>query len=203
MNNKSAIVRIYSGLFQRFKMVEPSGARMELVGILPRRGDKKSNLTLYFGWVPFLLVFICGCATIAAKRDTSLGTRAFLGSYEDVWNNLLDVISKKGDTVTVKNKTKGVILTGYDRITIEKLKEIAKMPPLKISSNLAGAWLYARNKIDYYVETVSSGQTQVKIIVYLQGYNASGQRWINIFTNGTKEKEILDELALQLGKKNN
>src|SRR3989338_500420 len=104
MNNKSAIARIFSGLFQM----------------------------LYLGWVSFLLVFICGCATIAAKRDTSLGTRVFLAPYEDVWNNLLDVISKNGDTATVKNKTKGVILTGYDRITMERLKEIGKMPPLNI-----------------------------------------------------------------------
>lgn len=160
MNNKSALARIYSGLF--------------------------------------LLVFIYGCATITAKRDVSLGTRVFLGSYEDVWNNLLEVISKKGDTITVKNKTKGIILTGYDRIVMDRLKEIAKMPPLKLSSNLAGAWLYARNKVNYYVESISPGQTEVKMIVYFQGYNASGQRWINIFTNGAKEKEILDELALQL-----
>ena len=147
----------------------------------------------------FLLVFICGCA----KRDVSAGTRVFLDSYEDVWNNLLDVISKKGDTLTVKNKTKGIILTGYDRIAMDRLKEIAKMPPLQISSNMAGAWLYARNKVDYHVESISPGQTEVKMIVYFQGYNASGQRWINIFTNGMKEKETLDELALQLSKKNN
>ena len=151
----------------------------------------------------FLLAFMCGCAALTVKRDVSLGTRIYFNSYEDIWNNLLDVVSKKGDTITFKDKKRGVILTGYDRIGVDRLKAIANMPALRISSNLAGAWLYARNKVDYYVEYVSSGQTQVKMIVYLQSYNASGQRWINIFSNGTKEKEILDELASGLSKENN
>ena len=58
----------------------------------------------------FLLVFICGCATITAKRDVSAGTRVFLDSYEDVWNNLLDVISKKEIPLRLKTKQKGIIL---------------------------------------------------------------------------------------------
>lgn len=151
----------------------------------------------------FLPVFICGCAIIGVRRDVSLGTRVILGSYEDVWNNLLDVISKEGDSITSKNMKKGIILTGYDRIAVDRLAELARMPPLKISSSMAGAWLYARSKVDYYVESVSPGQTQVKMAVYFQAYNASGQRWINIFSNGAKEKEILDGLVLRLEKKNN
>lgn len=150
-----------------------------------------------------LLSFLYGCSALTVKRDESKSIKAYAYSYDAVWNDLIDVISQKGDTITLKNKEKGIILTGYDQMPIKELKRIGKMPPLEISSNLAGAWLYARNKVDYSVKAVSSQQTEVKIIVYLQAFNASGQRWINIFSNGTKEKEIFDELQSLLAQKNN
>ncbi|MEW6009093.1 MAG: hypothetical protein AB1629_05635 [Candidatus Omnitrophota bacterium] len=150
----------------------------------------------------FLVSFFSGCSTLAVKRDESKSVRLYSYSYDEVWKNLIEEISKIGDTIKLQNKEKGIILTGYDSISLKELKRIANMPPLAISSGMAGAWLYARNKVDYSIKSVSPVETQVKITVYLQGYNASGQRWINIFTNGTKEKEAFDELQTRLEKSN-
>ncbi|PIQ87079.1 MAG: hypothetical protein COV73_03825 [Candidatus Omnitrophica bacterium CG11_big_fil_rev_8_21_14_0_20_43_6] len=147
----------------------------------------------------FLALFLYGCAALTVKRDDSMSVREYSYSYDEVWNNLIEVIVQKGDTITLKNKEKGIILTGYDRMTMQELKRIAKMPPLEISSGLAGAWLYARDKVDYSVSRTAPRNTHIKMTVYFQCYNASGQRWINIFTNGIKEKEIFDELELRLG----
>lgn len=150
-----------------------------------------------------LMCFLYGCSALAVRRDDSKSVKAYAYSYDTVWNGLIEVIPQKGDKITLKNKEKGIILTGYDDLSIKELKRIGKMPPLEISSNLAGAWLYARNKVDYSIEVVSGGQTEVKIVVYLQAFNASGQRWINIFSNGTKEKETFEGLELLLTQKSN
>jgi hypothetical protein len=152
----------------------------------------------------FLLISVfCGCSTLAVKRDESKSAMVYHYSYDKLWSNLIEVITEHGDTVVVKDKKKGIILTGYDEMSVEELKRIAKMPPLFISSGLTGAWLYARKKVNYSIKAVSSSETQVRMISYLQGYNASGQRWINIFTNGVKEKETFDELQSLLKKTGN
>lgn len=162
------------------------------------------NIFFKNSFVIFLLLFfLYGCSALTVRRDESNSIKAYDYSYETVWNDLIDVISQKGDTITLKNKGKGIILTGYDSMSVSELKRIGKMPPLEISSSLAGAWLYARNKVDYSIKAVSAGQTEAKIVVYLQAYNASGKRWINIFSNGTKEKETFDKLQSLLAQKNN
>jgi len=150
-----------------------------------------------------VLLFISGCSTLAVKRDESRATKIFNYPYDKVWAGLINVIFKEGDTIVKKNEEKRMILTGYDKITVAELKRISQMPPLFQSSGLAGAWLYARIKIDYFLYPVSETETQVKMIAYLQGYNASGARWINILTDGTKEKETFDALQLSLEKENN
>ncbi|PJC48406.1 MAG: hypothetical protein CO035_03630, partial [Candidatus Omnitrophica bacterium CG_4_9_14_0_2_um_filter_42_8] len=138
-------------------------------------------------FIIFLLTSVfCGCAALTVKRDESKNTMVYPYPCDKLWDNLIEVITEHGDTVVVKDNEKGIIFTGYDEISVEELKRIAKMPPLSISSGLAGAWLYARKKTDYSIKAISSSETQVKMISYLQGYNASGQRWVNIFTNGVK-----------------
>lgn len=155
-------------------------------------------------FIVFLLISVfCGCSTLTIKRDESKSAMVYHYSYDKLWNNLIEVIAEHGDTVVVKDKEKGIILTGYDEISVEELKRTAKMPPLFIASGLVGAWLYAREKVNYSIKAVSSSETQVKMISYFQGYNASGQRWINIFTNGAKEKETFDELQSLLEKTDN
>ena len=153
-----------------------------------------------------LLMTVLGCSSIGSfvvvQRDETYSVQNFNSQYEKTWNVLKDMIAaQNNETIVSDNMQKGVILTGYDDITISSLRQIGKMPLDRISGGYGKNWLYARKKIDYSIIPISENETEVKIVVYLQGYNASGKRWINIAPNGVREKEIFDKLEklLNLG----
>jgi hypothetical protein len=148
--------------------------------------------------------FICisvitGCSSIssfvAVQRDESNSIAVVDYSFDKTWESLVQLIASEGETMTLDNKKKGVILTGYDELTIPELKRIGKIPPDRISGSYGENWLYARKKVDYSLRKIAKNQTEVKAIHYLQAYNASGKRWITIVPNGTREQEILGKLS--------
>ena len=146
-----------------------------------------------------LTIILSGCSSIgsfvAVQRDETHSVRSFNFQYEKTWDVLKDVIATQdNETIVSDNKQKGVILTGYDEITVSSLRHIGKMPLNRISGGYGQNWLYARKKIDYSVIPISENETEVKMVIYLQGYNASGKRWINIAPNGVREREIFDKL---------
>ena len=146
-----------------------------------------------------LTILLSGCSSIgsfvAVQRDETHSVRSFNFQYEKTWDVLKDVIATQdNETIVLDNKQKGVILTGYDEITVSSLRHIGKMPLNRISGGYGQNWLYARKKIDYSVIKISENETKVKMVIYLQGYNASGKRWINIAPNGVRENEIFDML---------
>lgn len=101
----------------------------------------------------------------------------------------MQVISSRGETVVYEDKKSGAIATGYEALLIGELFQIGKMPPVHLSSGFRGAWLYGRQRIDYSIQRTSPTATQVKVTLYLQAYNASGQRWVNIPPNGMREQK--------------
>ena len=152
----------------------------------------------YLAVIAFTII-LSGCSSvgsfIAVQRDETHSVRSFNSQYEKTWNVLKSVITAQdNETIVSDNRQKGVILTGYDEITVSSLRHIGKMPLNRISGGYGQNWLYARKKIDYSVIKISENKTKVKMVIYLQGFNASGKRWINIAPNGVRENEIFDML---------
>jgi len=167
-------------------------------------GIRKIKIGKYF-IILLAVPLLTGCTSIgsflAVQRDETHSVRTFDSSYERTWEGLVDVLSTQDNSTIVReDKGAGIILIGYDDISLSELKRIGKLPPVGISSGFRGVWLYARKKIDYSIKAVSPDETEVKVVYYLQSYNASGKRWINIAPNGVRETEIFDKLKDVLNK---
>lgn len=151
----------------------------------------------------FFIFNLIGCATVTANssKTESPNIRIYNSDSRIVMDKLSDVLRDSKTQILTLNKNKGIITTQRAQIDLNEFKRIGRLPSRDEAGGFKQPWLWARYSQEYRIKSVNN-HAEVKIKIHLEGYNASGARWITIISNGTKEKEILDELQSRIGQKN-
>ncbi len=149
----------------------------------------------------FLVFNLIGCATVTtnSSKIESPNIRIYDFDSQIVIDKLLSILYDSKTPIVTLNKDKGIITTQRVQIDVNEFKRIGNLPSRDEAGGFRQPWLWARYSQEYKIRSVNN-RTEVKIKIHLEGYNASGARWITVISNGAEEKEILDELQTRLQK---
>ena len=152
-------------------------------------------------WLIFLMMLqLTGCATLSsdATKTDRANSKVYDLNAQAVKSKLLAILQDSKMPVQEVDKANGKIVSRRVKLEVNELKRIGSMPTRDYGGGFKQPWLWARYREQYQLQSVGTNQTKVSVKIRLEGYNASGARWIVISSNGIKEKEILDALQTRL-----
>ena len=158
------------------------------------------------GQTMILLIFlgvISGCAAITPTLEKPIEkSKVFESTYEETWNVLLQTLTTSGELIAVAQKDSGLI-SFQRKIPLDKFKKVVLAPDGVLP--LANHWVivFPIAQINILVSKPSDKQTLVTINVKIVG--DFGKPWTTfraqeLDSNGTLEKEYLDEFSSRISK---
>jgi hypothetical protein len=150
----------------------------------------------------FLTFILSGCGSSSSTTSTGKKkTSAYIFNYEQktVWNVLIKVLEEKRfrtdipDPLKYELSTEKIVLSKDDIDTFLKLKEIGDVPKSPLSE-------YFEANYSLVIKLIPDDEkTQIEIENKIQALERGRyNKWIDIKSNGAKEKEIMALLLKRL-----
>jgi hypothetical protein len=178
---------------------------------------KKTFLVILFGWL-IAAVSIWGEVSSSQSKiippvdtDKSIDRSTFQADFDQVWQELLDLLTEYGFKFRIRDKAQGRLETDYVVFTHSPrfskissgIKTFAKPPRAFLKK-----WDDGKMKVFVTVTRVSDGSTQILLRPELYGFASTRSDdssvtgdWRLCQSNGKFEFEVFNEIATRLQKK--
>lgn len=151
-----------------------------------------------------IIFHLYGCATTLSptvSEQALPNIRIYDYNFQDVFDKLLEVTQELKIPTEKINKNKGIVACQRLNLGLDEFRKIGNLPSRGEAGGFKQPWLWARYMTTFQIQSIGNNQTKVIVKIHLEGYNASGARWVTIISNGSKEREILDILQARLNQK--
>lgn len=118
------------------------------------------------------LLMLSGCTTMPINSSPAKQEEVFNLSFDDVWKQVVEVLSDENYPIESIEKDSGLITTEFISTGGDQIQRIARL-----EKGMFFAWTTGSYKLNIFVVSIDDSHTRVKINPYIKAYNYILESW--------------------------